>query len=69
VLPGPAIEIGEHPQAAASDCFYFGEIERNDVRGSLSLHNFAKFENGVAVNDSAFAFNHREIAKTFGLDR
>src|SRR5208282_191252 len=67
VLARPAVEKGEHLQAASSDGSDFGKIEHNDAGGGLGQHNIAKLEDRLVADHPAFALNHCQVAQVLDV--
>src|SRR5579859_29798 len=67
VCGSPALEKQQHTEAATTDRFDFGKIERNDAGLGLRHYDIAKLENGVAVDDPSFTINHTQISQAFDV--
>jgi hypothetical protein len=68
VVLRPALQKHEHAQTTTLDGAYFGEFKYNGTCVSLQGDSFAQFESRVALHNSAFALNDRQVPNVIDID-
>jgi len=62
VCVDPSLQECEHSQAPTASHLHFLEIQYTDAGGGLRQDSITKFENSLAVYDSACALNYCHVS-------